>query len=153
MDAIVIRGSRRVLRAIAAVALSVLLACPVACPAVAQAQGLPAGAVDITDKAARLLGKVTFDGSQSVTQGTSPWVISFGTPQAVTQSGTWKIGTVSTLTSITNAVAVTGTFWQATQPVSGTVATKTSLTIQAPTSATVGVASPCCSIRRLNIAG
>lgn len=36
---------------------------------------------------------------------------------AVTQSGTWNIGT---LTSITNSVAVTGTFWQATQPVSGT---------------------------------
>lgn len=32
-----------------------------------------------------------------------------------TQSGTWNIGT---LTSITNPVAVTGTFWQATQPVS-----------------------------------
>lgn len=37
---------------------------------------------------------------------------------AATQSGTWNIGT---LTSITNPVAVTGTFWQATQPVSGTV--------------------------------
>lgn len=36
---------------------------------------------------------------------------------AATQSGTWNIDTVST---ITNAVAVTGTFWQATQPVSGT---------------------------------
>ena len=35
------------------------------------------------------------------------------------QSGTWNIGTVAT---ITNPVAVTGTFWQATQPVSGTVA-------------------------------
>jgi hypothetical protein len=37
----------------------------------------------------------------------------------VSQSGTWNIGT---LTSITNPVAVTGTFWQTTQPVSGTVA-------------------------------
>lgn len=37
---------------------------------------------------------------------------------AVTQSGTWNI---ATLTGITNPVAVTGTFWQATQPVSGTV--------------------------------
>ena len=36
------------------------------------------------------------------------------------QSGTWNIGTLTTLTSITNPVAVTGTFWQATQPVSGT---------------------------------
>ncbi len=34
---------------------------------------------------------------------------------AVTQSGTWNIGT---LTSITNPVAVTGTFFQATQPIS-----------------------------------
>ena len=34
---------------------------------------------------------------------------------AVSQSGTWNIGA---LTSITNSVAVTGTFWQATQPVS-----------------------------------
>lgn len=38
---------------------------------------------------------------------------------AATQSGAWNIGTVAT---ITNPVAVTGTFWQATQPVSGTVA-------------------------------
>ena len=38
------------------------------------------------------------------------------------QSGTWNIGTLTTLTSITNPVAVTGTFFQATQPVSGTVA-------------------------------
>ena len=38
---------------------------------------------------------------------------------AATQSGTWNIGA---LTSITNPVAVTGTFWQTTQPVSGTVA-------------------------------
>ncbi len=36
----------------------------------------------------------------------------------VTQSGTWNL---NALTSITNPVAVTGTFWQATQPVSGTV--------------------------------
>lgn len=37
---------------------------------------------------------------------------------AVSQSGTWNIGTVAT---ITNPVAVTGTFFQATQPVSGSV--------------------------------
>jgi len=36
----------------------------------------------------------------------------------VSQSGAWNIGSV---TSITNPVAVTGTFWQATQPISGTV--------------------------------
>jgi hypothetical protein len=37
---------------------------------------------------------------------------------AVTQSGTWNIGTVTTLTSITNPVAVTGTFFQSIQPIS-----------------------------------
>lgn len=37
---------------------------------------------------------------------------------AATQSGTWNVGTVTAVTSITNPVAVTGTFWQATQPVS-----------------------------------
>lgn len=41
-------------------------------------------------------------GGGSVTQGTSPWVVSL------------------TSTTITGSVAVTGTFWQATQPVSGT---------------------------------
>lgn len=40
---------------------------------------------------------------------------------AVSQSGTWNVGTLTTLTGITNPVAVTGTFFQATQPVSGTV--------------------------------
>ena len=46
------------------------------------------------------------------------WTLSSGTDSiAAVQSGTWNIGT---LTSITNPVAVTGTFWQATQPVSGT---------------------------------
>ncbi len=34
---------------------------------------------------------VSFSSPQSVTQGTSPWVISFTSPQAVTQSGTWSI--------------------------------------------------------------
>jgi hypothetical protein len=48
---------------------------------------------------------------------------------AATQSGTWNIGTVST---ITNPVAVTGTFYQATQPVSGTV-TVSSITNALPT--------------------
>lgn len=53
---------------------------------------------------------------------------------AVTQSGTWN---VATLTSITNPVAVTGTFWQATQPVSiaaavGVTDNAGSLTVDAP---------------------
>lgn len=66
--------------------------------------------------------------------------IVFGSPQAVTQSGTWTVqpGNTANTTpwlikfsqtttdndvdaTITNAsIAVTGTFWQATQPVSGT---------------------------------
>lgn len=45
------------------------------------------------------------------------WTLSSGTDSiAAVQSGVWNIGT---LTSITNPVAVTGTFFQATQPVSG----------------------------------
>ena len=78
-------------------------------------------------------------GTVTANQGTSPWVVS-GTV-AATQSGTWSTGrtwslasgidsvsavqsgtwNIGTLTSITNPVAVTGTFWQAIQPVSGTV--------------------------------
>ncbi len=47
-----------------------------------------------------------------------------GTISAI-QSGSWNVGqsgtwNINALTSITNPVAVTGTFWQATQPVSGT---------------------------------
>lgn len=46
-------------------------------------------------------------GAFSVTQGTSPWVVSNGGTFAVqaSQAGTWNIGTVTTLTSITNPVA------------------------------------------------
>lgn len=47
------------------------------------------------------------------------WVLASGTDSiAAVQSGTWNIGTVTTVTSITNPVAVTGTFFQAVQPVS-----------------------------------
>ena len=90
-------------------------------------------------------------GTVAVTQSTSPWVVSgtvtanLGTIAGVAtettlaaintklttgtvigdvnaaQKGTWNIGTVTAVTSITNPVAVTGTFWQTTQPVSGTV--------------------------------
>lgn len=63
-----------------------------------------------------------FPATVAVTQSTSPWVVSGtvaatqsgtwtvqqGTPPwSVSQSGTWNIGTVTTLTSITNPVAVT----------------------------------------------
>lgn len=47
------------------------------------------------------------------------WTLASGTDSvSAVQSGTWNIGT---LTSITNPVAVTGTFFQATQPVSGSL--------------------------------
>lgn len=59
---------------------------------------------------ANVIGGVTQSGTWTVQQGGSPW--------AVSQSGTWNIGTVTAVTSITNPVAVTGTFWQTTQPVS-----------------------------------
>ena len=72
------------------------------------------------------------DTSIGVTQLTSPWIVSgtvavsnFPASQAVT--GTfWQAtqpvsGTVA-VSSVSGSVAVTGTFWQATQPVSGTVA-------------------------------
>ena len=61
-----------------------------------------------------LSGRLPVDGS-GVTQ---PVSLASVPTHAVTQSGTWNVGTV---TSITNPVPVTGTFWQATQPVSGTV--------------------------------
>lgn len=74
---------------------------------------------------------------------------------AATQSGTWNIGTVSTVTNVSqlggqaiamgtgvrsagtlrvtiatdDSVPVTGTFWQATQPVSGTVAVSGTVTV------------------------
>jgi len=76
-------------------------------------------------------GTVSVSGTVAVSQSGS-WSISVsnfpatqlvsGTVAAI-QSGTWNIGT---LTSITDSVAVTGTFWQATQPISGTVEIGTS---------------------------
>lgn len=71
------------------------------------------GAVEIKDGATDAKVVVKTDGVNNalvVTQNSVP-------THAVTQSGTWDIGT---LTGITNDVAVTGTFWQTTQPVSGT---------------------------------
>lgn len=57
------------------------------------------------------------------------WTLSSGTDSvASVQSGVWNIGT---LTSITNPVAVTGTFFQATQPVSGTVAVSNAFLLDA----------------------
>ena len=59
------------------------------------------------------------DGS-AVTQPISGSITVLNASIPVAQSGTWNIGTVTTLTSITNPVAVTGTFFQATQPISAT---------------------------------
>ena len=55
-------------------------------------------------------------GGGSVTQGTSPWVVSNGGtfPVQSSQNGVW------TVTGSGGTFPVTGTFWQATQPVSGT---------------------------------
>lgn len=57
-------------------------------------------------------GAISVSGTVAATQS-GAWTVG--------QTGTWNIGTVTTLTGITNPVAVTGTFWQAIQPVSGTV--------------------------------
>lgn len=65
-------------------------------------------------------------GSSAVTQGTSPWADNvsqwagtlLGAPTAY---GVAPSGTVPGVNAyVTNTIAVTGTFWQATQPVSGT---------------------------------
>lgn len=85
----------------------------------------PSGAMNTAttlDAGTNIIGKVGID---QTTNGTTNavYVNNFPATQpisgtvAATQSGTWNIGTVDT---ITNPVAVTGTFWQATQPVSGT---------------------------------
>lgn len=76
------------------------------------------GVVPVTVQNFPVTQQVSFVEPVGVTQSTSPWVIS-GTatvaqgspPWSVSQSGTWNVG-------ITGSVAVTGTFWQATQPVS-----------------------------------
>jgi hypothetical protein len=62
----------------------------------------------------------------------------------VSQSGTWNIGTVTTLTTltgITNPVAVTGTFWQATQPVSGTISISGAVDTELPAAAALADAT------------
>lgn len=83
-----------------------------------------AGGPGLTDAELRLTpvpisGTVTATGPLTDTQLRNTPVPVSGTvsvnTHAVTQSGTWNIGT---LTSITNPIAVTGTFFQATQPVS-----------------------------------
>lgn len=66
--------------------------------------------------------------------------VRFPSAQAVTvSSGT--ITTVTAVTGITNPVAVTGTFWQATQPVSGTVAATQSGTWNVTNAGTFAVQS------------
>ena len=63
-------------------------------------------------------GALTVDGTVTANAGTGNFTVIQGTGtnlHTVVDSGT-----VTAVTSITNPVAVTGTFWQATQPVSGT---------------------------------
>jgi len=94
-------------------------------------------------------------GTVTALQGTSPWVVDFSAPQhvivdsaalgtititgtvAATQSGIWNVG-------VTGSVAVTGTFWQATQPVSiaGTVAVSLASTTITGTVAVTQSTSP-----------
>jgi hypothetical protein len=76
--------------------------------------------------------------------GSSVSISNFPSTQAVTQSGTWNIGSV---TSITDPVAVTGTFYQATQPVSGTFWQATQ-----PVSGSVTVSATALDIRHLAFA-
>jgi hypothetical protein len=95
---------------------------------------------------ANAIGSITntsFASTQSGTWSTGrTWTLASGTDSvSAAQSGTWNIGTVS---SITNPVAVTGTFYQATQPVSAaslplptgaaTSALQTTISGQLPTS-------------------
>jgi len=54
---------------------------------------------------------VAQSGTWTVQQGTPPW--------SVSQSGAWSIGRTWALSSGTDSVTAIGTFWQATQPVSG----------------------------------
>ncbi len=84
--------------------------------------------------------KVTFGGAaQPVTQG-GAWSVTFASPQAVTQSGTWSVSFTAPQHVIVDSApttAVTGTFFQATQPVSnaGTFAVQVT---SAPTTAVTG---------------
>ena len=74
------------------------------------------GPVDVSDRAGRLVGQVTFATAQPVTfSNATIAVTNAGTfPVQAAQSGTW------TVTGAGGTFPVTGTFWQATQPVSGT---------------------------------
>jgi len=74
-------------------------------------QDIEIGSIEVKNATDDTRAVVKSDGSDNglvVIQNSVP-------THAVTQSGTWNIGT---LTTITNSVAVTGTFWQSTQPVS-----------------------------------
>src|SRR3954462_13777952 len=76
---------------------------------------LPGGAssvVDVSDRVARVLGEVTFPAAQHVIVDSAP-----AAGADVTDRSARLLGHVT----VDNAsLAVTGTFWQATQPVSGT---------------------------------
>ena len=70
-----------------------------------------------SDSAAVATGVIDGDRARCIIDSTGRlWVFAAQSGTwSVSQSGTWNIGTI---TSITNSVAVTGTFWQATQPIS-----------------------------------
>ena len=67
---------------------------------------------------------VPVSGTVAVTQGTSPWVVDAS-------------GTTVPVSVQNSSIAVTGTFWQATQPVSGTVAVN-NFPASGPTDTTTG---------------
>jgi hypothetical protein len=70
------------------------------------------GYVDVkVNPSGALTADVTQSGTWTVQQGTPPW--------SVSQSGAWSIGRTWALSSGTDSVTAIGTFWQATQPVSG----------------------------------
>lgn len=96
--------------------------------ALAAIQAAVEGTVDVA-----VIGSVTVSGTVAATQsgGWSVSVSNFPATQAVTQSGTWNIATLTSITNpvsavqsgawsvgVTGSVAVTGTFYQVTQPVS-----------------------------------
>src|SRR6516162_910394 len=61
-------------------------------------------------------GTTTVSGTVTANQGGAPWTMK-------PDGSTWAMTSTSANVNVTNAsIPVTGTFWQATQPVSGTVA-------------------------------
>ena len=110
----------------------------------------------VTNTVPVTLSSTTITGTVAVTQNTSPWIIAgagtagspgsavltvqgIGSGTAIPVSGTfWQTtqpvsGTVA-VSSVSGSVAVTGTFWQATQPISGTVGVSGTVAVTQSTS-------------------